>query len=584
MNCLYSFKKLIFLTFLLGLLSPLAGISQDEKELAPVTKTYAIIDVNITQAPGRKLEHGTILIKDGLIFSVGKDIVIPAEANIIKGDSLFVYAGFIDGLSHAGVIHPKEEQRERLKDPGNPPPEKAGITPQTDVRNWLNPNDRSLEDLRALGFTTAQVVPYGVFLPGNAAIILLSGTSADKMVLVSNSSFYAELSSYPGAYPTTVIGIMAKWRELYQQASLAKSYEAVYASNRSGLERPSTSRVLQAFYPVIEKKEPVLFKAEKMLEAYRVLALQNDLGFPLILGNLKEGWEIITKIKGSGAKVFLSLDLPEEKKDENKSNAKKDGKKEIEKEDAKKSDSLVKANPKVKTATDLEKEALEKRKSDVIAKYVGQALVYQQAGISFGFSTLNGKTREIPANFRRIIKSGLTEDQLLAALTTTPAQLLGLSDRLGTIDNGKIANLVITNGPYFQEKSKVQYLFVDGELFKIDVKESKKDSNSKIDLTGSWSFVTETRQGKTENKISFKKDNDSYTGIISGGRLSQSTDLKNVDLDGTTLKFGYTQQQGTNPVDVTVEGVITGDSFKGTSTIGQLGSFSTEGSKDPKHK
>ncbi len=96
--------------------------AQDEKDLAPVTRTYAITNASIIQGPGRKIDKGVVIIKDGLILSVGKDIVVPPEALVIKGDSLFVYAGFIDGLSRAGVIKPKEEQRERVKDPGNPPP------------------------------------------------------------------------------------------------------------------------------------------------------------------------------------------------------------------------------------------------------------------------------------------------------------------------------------------------------------------------------------------------------------------------------------------------------------------------------
>src|SRR5690349_14170015 len=88
--------------------------AQDEKELDPVSRTYAITNVNIIQAPGRKVDMGAVVIKNGLIQAVGKNIPIPAEAIIIKADSMYVYAGFIDGLSHTGIAKPKEEQnRER---------------------------------------------------------------------------------------------------------------------------------------------------------------------------------------------------------------------------------------------------------------------------------------------------------------------------------------------------------------------------------------------------------------------------------------------------------------------------------------
>ncbi len=263
------------------LLLPAVAFAQDDQPLPPVSRSYAITNVNIIQGPGRKIDMGTVLIKDGLIVGAGKGLTIPADAVVIKADSMYVYAGFIDGLAHTGVTKPKEENsRERLPNPGNPPPEKAGINPQVDVRNLLNPADKSIEESRALGFTVAQVVPYGVLLPGNGAVIQLSGKSSDEMVITSKSALYSELTSNQGVYPATILGVMAKWRELYRQASLTHNYESLYASNRNGLERPTTDRVLEAFYPVIDKKQPVLFRADKF-DAHRVPTLQSDLGLPL---------------------------------------------------------------------------------------------------------------------------------------------------------------------------------------------------------------------------------------------------------------------------------------------------------------
>ncbi|MFN5555669.1 MAG: amidohydrolase, partial [Chryseotalea sp.] len=323
--------------------------AQDEVVLTPVTKTYAITNVNINQAPGKKIEMGTILIKDGVIKAVGKNITIPADAWVIKADSMQAYAGFIDGFSRTGVTKPKEEGRERLKDPGNPPPDKAGITPQSDVRTFINPADKAIDEWRNAGFTLAHVAPYGGMLPGQTALILLGGTGTDNMVLQNNAALYSELTPAERMYPNTIIGVMAKFRELYQQASLTKSYEAVYASNRNGLERPQPDRVLQAFYPVIDKKQAVAFKAEKVLDVQRVINLQKDLGFNLTLVDVKEGWDVINKIKNANAKVFLSLDLPEKKKEDKKEEKKED----------KKHEKKENKPDKPKTATELEKEALD---------------------------------------------------------------------------------------------------------------------------------------------------------------------------------------------------------------------------------
>ncbi|MBL7846006.1 MAG: amidohydrolase family protein [Cyclobacteriaceae bacterium] len=550
-----------FIPILLFMLIPLGLLAQDEQELSPVTRTYAITNVNIIQAPGRKIDMGTVIIKDGLIKAVGKGIAIPAEAIVIKADSMYVYAGFIDGMTRAGVTRPKEENRQRPKDPGNPPPDQAGITPYADVRFSINPGDKGLDDLRSVGFTAAQIVPYGNLMPGQAAVILAGGKSADQMVIQGRSSMYSELTGANNVYPATLLGVMATWRDLYRNAVQAKSYDALYASNRSGLERPVSDRNLEAFYPVIDQKMAVIFRSERLLDVNHVLTLKKDLGFSAAIADVKDAWPIIPAIKSAGVKTYLSIDLPEE--------VKKDDKK---KEAA------------ASTPAQQEKEALEKRKMEAIQNYAAQAAAFQKAGVTFGFSTMSAKTKDIPANLRRMIAAGLSEDAALAALTTNPAQLLGLSDRMGTVDNGKMANLVITDKSYFNEKAKVRYVFVDGVMYKMEVKEAKKgDPNAKVELEGSWSTVTESPQGRAEGKLTFKKEGSGYSGKVSGGRLPSPVDLTEVTLDGNALTFKYTMSFGANTVTITGEVTVEGDSFKGTLSFGQNRTTPIEGTKDPKN-
>ncbi len=555
------------------------GQAQEEKApIAPVGRSYAITNATIVQGPGRKIEKGTVVMKDGLITAVGSGVPIPSDAIIIKADSMFVYAGFIDGLSRTGVTKPKEEKdKEKIKDPGNPPAERAGITPQNDVRNSLNPNDKSVEELRNLGFTVSQVVPYGNFLPGSAAIVLLGGKSPDDMVLVNNAALYSELTGAQNVYPNTVMAVMAKWRELYKNATLVKSYQSMYAANRSAITRPGSDRILEAFYPVIDQRTPVLFKSEKMLETQRVFTLKNDLGFPLLIADVKEGWPIINKIKASGAKVFLSLDLPDEiKKDEKKEDKKGD------KKDAKK-DSVKTEQPKKekpKTPFDLEKEALEKRKKEAIASYTSQPSEFTKAGVTYGFSAMSAKTKDIPANLRRMIKAGLSEDAALAGLTTNAAQLLGLSDRMGSIDNGKMANLVVSYKPYFDEKSKVRYVFVDGNLYKMETKEAKKDD--KVSASGTWSYTTDTPDGTYTGKVMIKEEKGKLSGTITNSSNGKETSLNNVSLDGNYLTFSFPYDAGGETITIDVAVTIDERTFEGTLTAGSNGSFPMKASKDPK--
>jgi hypothetical protein len=154
------------------------------------------------------------------------------------------------------------------------------------------------------------------------------------------------------------------------------------------------------------------------------------------------------------------------------------------------------------------------------------------------------------------------------------------------VDNGKIANLVISDKPYFNEKAKVRYVFVEGNMYKLDVKENKEakkgDAGAKVDASGEWTMTTETPQGNQEGKVSIVKDGTSLTGTISGGNFPQPVKLSEVKLDGSALTFSFSFDAGGANVTVEVSVTIDGDTFKGTATVADFGSFPTEGKRNPK--
>lgn len=480
---------LIVFLVLIGLQAQLQAQSIDEA-LQPVSETFAIKNAHIVQKPGQVIKKGTVVMKDGLIIAVGENISIPSDAQVIEGESMYIYAGFIDGLSHIGIPKPKEAPRSRGAKPkfppSNPPNDKAGIQPERQAKDLLDTKDKSIDAWRSKGFTAAHIVPYGQMLPGSGAIILLGGHTTDNFLLQEDVSLFAQLQGARRMYPATIIGVMAKFRELYRQAEQAKQHTANYTNNPAGMKRPQYENILQSFYPVLDNKKPVFFKAETMLEAYRVMALHKDLGFPLVLSDLKEGTEIIEDIKSSNAAVLLSLGLPKDKEDEKKGKKKPKGEQEdvpidnpeIGKSKAKKTKPEKKKNQKNKAEAskevkDPEKIALEKRKQEAVKKANTQAATFAKNGILFGFSMLDAQAKTMKRNIQIMIESGLTADQALAALTTNPAEILGLSKLMGTVEEGKIANLVITDKPYFDEKSNVRYVFVDGKMYEYEVKKKK---------------------------------------------------------------------------------------------------------------
>jgi len=542
------------------------GRPSSQTPLKPVSKTYALTNVTVVQAPGKVITGATVLIKDGLIAAVGTGIDIPGEAIRLPADSMYVYAGFIDGLSHTGVPRPKEEEeRPRVEDPGNPPNELAGIQPERKLFDLLDPQDKAIADMRAAGFTAAHAVPRGRMLPGQGAIILLSGESPEEMVLREGTSLFSQLEGARGLYPTTVIGVMAKWRQLYRQAKLAQKHERAFAAQPTGTKRPVQDPVLQAFYPVINQQMPVFFRAENLLDAHRVLTLQNDLGFPLVIAGLKQGWDLTDKLKGSNIPVFLSLDLPDNKDKDQK------GEKADEKGPAR-----------GEKPTDAEMKALKERRMKAYHQYHSQAAAFEKAGIDFGFATYNAKAKDLRTNLRSMIEHGLSEEVALAALTTRPAHMLGLSAVMGTVEPGKMANLVVTDNPYFAEEANIRFVFVDGNKYEFEVKKKKKgDPSAQVNAAGKWSYVTQTPQGSSEGTIVIEGEPGNLSGTITNSMMEEARQLDEVELEGNELRFTFSVDGGGQTMLIEVSGIIEGDTFEGTMSVGDFGTFELTAERSP---
>ncbi|WP_420318534.1 amidohydrolase family protein [Ekhidna sp.] len=556
---------------LLMAIIPLIGWAQDD-ELKPVTSKYAIRNATIIQAPGRTIQNGSVLIENGIIKAVGSSIAIPADAWIVDADSMFVYAGFISGLSNIGVAKPKEEDRkDDRKLTGNPSYERAGITPGALTRDMLNPEEKSVADFRKLGFTASHSVPHNGMIAGRGAIVLLGGANGKSMVVKDQSSMFSQLSGASGVYPNTVIGVMAKYRDLYRKASQAQAYQNRYNSNPNGMERPEVDATLEALYPVVSKQMPVMFKAEDVKDIMRVMALKRDLGFNLMLGEVKQGWDAIPTIQGSGSSVFLSLDLPEWKEEESKEE-------DTEEEDAELEDEKL-------TPEEEEEKALKERQMEMIKKYYTQAGAFQRNGVKFGISTMDVKSKDFKSNLLKVMENGLSADQALAALTTTPASILGVSNTMGTVEVGKMANLVVSDTAYFTKDANVRYVFVDGIKYDYEVKKKKnKKSNGgeAADASGVWSYTTETPQGNGSGTITITGSPGDYSGTITMSFNESTNDLNEIVVDGNNVTFSFQTNVGQDiTIDISMD--IDGDTFEGTLSVPEFGSFPMEGSREPEN-
>lgn len=539
---------------------PLLTYAQDTKEIAPVTRTFVLKNATIIPQPGQMIEKGQILIKDGLIEAVGKTVTAPSNAKVIDADSMYIYPGFIEGLSHTGVPRPKNDERPpQIKDPGNPPNDAAGIQPERSVTELLDASESSIAGMRKLGFTAAHVVPYGSMLPGKGAIILLNGDSPEEMVLAANTSLFSQLQGARRVYPATTMAVMSKWRELYKQAMQAQTHEKNYKKNPRGMSRPAYDGVLEAFYPVLDKTLPVFFTAEGVQDAYRVMALQKELDFPLVLAELKQGFYMTDDLKAKGFPLMLSLDIPESKEEK-----KKEGE-----------------DDKEKKEMDEEQMALKKRRDESVASHQSQAATLSKAGLEFAFSTLEVKSSDFKKNMMTMIEKGLSEEKALASLTTVPAKMLGMSEMLGTLEKGKIANMVITDKPYFSKESNVRYVFVDGVSFELEVKKPKKkgDAGATVAVAGEWSYTIDIPGQVMSGTFKIKNADGQFSGTITSPEDGSEGELQSVTVAGNNLSFSFPYDAGGQAMKVSFDVVIDGDDMEGTVTAGSFGTFDVEGSR-----
>lgn len=556
----------VFLLLLSVTTLGLQGQSDPTGESA-VTRTFAITNATVVQAPGQEMKEGTIVIKDGLIQAVGNNINIPADAQVIDAKGMYVYAGFIDGLSHTGAKRPKSMPRPSNLFTPDPPNDFAGITPENSVTSQLDISSSGISGMRKSGFAISHTAPYGRMLPGSGSLILLADVDhMDEMILAKDVALYSQFVGAPGAYPNNILGIMAKWRNLYRNAVNHKSHSDMYASNPSGLPRPSSDRVSQAFFPVITKEKAVMFDVSSMLDVRRAMRLQNDLGFNLILAGVEQSWMVLDELKSTGTPLFLGLDLPDEPKDS---------------KDKDKSD---------------ETKALEARRMEFYKQHVSQAAALEQAGVTFGFSTKGTRANKVKTHIMTMIENGLSENTALAALTTNPAAMLGIDKVAGTIEAGKMANLMVSTAPYFTKDSQVKMMFVDGDKYEYEVKEKKekkeKDSEAAPEaatassagssaILGTWSFSFTTPGGEQAGKMIIKMEDGAYSGVLTSDDGSPDNDMNDISYRDGQLSFSFSIDAGGQSVDIVVEGDVEGKNYTAEASVAAFNvSFELTATKD----
>lgn len=553
---------------LASLAVPPAAVAQRQADepLPTVTRAIAIENARIVVAPGREIEGGTIVLRDGLIEAVGRGVSVPTDARRIAGDSLVVYAGFIDGLSTAGM--PEEDgdgDRNRPERPGEPTYEQAGIQPHRKAASLLSPTHESIAALRNTGFAAAHVVPHGRSMPGTGAVILLGGDDARDMVLDDEASILMQFQSSRGVYPATDMAILARVRQLYRDAERRLELEQRYAEDPAGMARPPSDDVLRALQKVVSRETPVVFHTEGnsgALQIHRALALQQQLGFPMILAGANQAFDVVEPIRNANHAVFLTLALPDEPA------TKRDSVR-----DLRASTPNFDGNLRTRTSADVEAERdnLLARQAIERARYLATAADLHAAGITFGFSTRGAKPDSILKNVRTMVAHGLPSEAALAALTTNPARILGVDRHLGTLDEGKIANLVVADGSIFDDGTAIRHVFVDGVEYEVEQpRRSNGADTTQVNPAGEWAYRSETPDEATTGVLSMTRTNGALQGMITIDGRYGAIELDQITLSGTDITLRFSEPDlGT----FTIKAAVDGDQMEGTLSVPERGTY-----------
>src|SRR5690606_36621437 len=184
------------------------------------------------------------------------------------------------------------------------------------------------------------------------------------------------------------------------------------------------------------------------------LELQKDLGMKMVIADAEQAWELTNKFTSGNIPIVLSLKLPEDK-GEKKSQSDAGGKGGVEDKPASTED--VKSDP--------EKDALEMRRTESLLAHRNQAGKLEKTGVPFSFGTMSAKPRDFAGNIRLMMEYGLSFDKARSALTTQPAKLLGIEKYCGTIEAGKMANMIVSTKPLFDKGAAIRYMVVEGQLY-----------------------------------------------------------------------------------------------------------------------
>lgn len=414
--------------------------------VAAFRPVIAIRGAHVITGTGTDLAAATVILRNGLIEDVGTTAAIPPGATIIDGTGLTVYPGFIDGVSTWGIASAAppaaaspgasasaEPSSPQPATPSQPRAHGPEDRPQTyayeRAADLVVPADSRLEAARAAGFTSAATFPNRGIVEGLGAMVDLAGERGRDMVVAQplGEQIVLRTGSGRAGFPASLMGNIAYVRQLHLDQQQAAEAQKIYTTHPQGTERPEYDHNLTA----LEEAPRLLLPADEEQQIDRMLAFAHELNTPVVLYGLHEAFRRVHELKAANAPVMISLKWPEKPRDGDPNE--------------------------LPNYRDLVLRDLAPAVPGLLAK----------AGVKFGFFSDGIATApDLKKAIRKALDAGLSSADAVKALTLNTAEIYGLADRMGSIEKGKIANVVVSKGEIFEDKPNIQYVFIDGREFR----------------------------------------------------------------------------------------------------------------------
>ncbi|HEY8228029.1 MAG TPA: amidohydrolase family protein [Pyrinomonadaceae bacterium] len=403
------------------------GNPTNQQGVTPPRGTYVIRNARIVTVTGTDIENGSVVIRDGKIEAVGANVNAPAGAQQIDGRGLSVYPGMIDLGTSMGLVEVPQGASGTVD-----LSEVGELNPNAKAFIAINPHSAHIAVTRVDGVTNTLSSPTGGLISGQAAFINLLGTSPREMAIVPYAALvinYPRIGGGGGGFggfqqqPANLSETLAaNERQVEQIRKMLRDAEAygrahdAYKTDRS-IPRPEHNVVLESLVPYVRGEHPVIFRADREAEIRGALKFAEELKLKAIILGGNDSWKVASLLKEKNVPIILTgvFDLPT-------------------------------------------------REDDAYDQLYENASKLQQAGVRFCISTGdNGpEVRNLPLYAGMAAAFGLSKSDALKSVTLYPAQILNVADKLGSIEPGKTANLVVTDGDLLEVRTHIRYLFIDG--------------------------------------------------------------------------------------------------------------------------